>query len=212
MCASQSGANRPYTFDTVPILDHNYFPDFKKSELQPRLPSAVPRKRGPSKPSEEPDGAASAKKKKIVMIFKDALEASVEGSGEAKPQSSLPRECESASQRLEVASSEGPFSSPKLKVEKEEEKQGVEEPSTSFCPNCVKLKRRIFELEEELSRLKGDQRDGPPGNQQAAPRPQQSPIQDLQGMETQGCCRGQSLLAGGLTVKILEQISCFPSQ
>lgn len=152
------------------------------------------RKRSPSKASEEPDGPPSAKKKKIDLIFKDVLEASLEGSGRGKPQSSLPSECEIASHTSGIHSSEGPFSVPSLKVEKEEENRSVEEPSTSFCPNCVKLKRRILELEEELSRLKGDRRDGPPvsergppENQQAAPHPEQGPIEDFQGTKDQGC-------------------------
>lgn len=76
-----------------------------------------------------------------------------------------------------------------LKVEKEEENQNGQEPSTSFCHNCVKLKRRILELEEELSLLKGDQRNGPPTpgqgppeNQLVAPHPEQGPFEDIQGM------------------------------
>lgn len=148
------------------------------------------RKLSPSKPSEEPDGPPSAKKKKIDLIFKDVLEASLEGSGRGKPQSALPSECKTASHSSGLDSSEGPCSVPSLKVEKEEENRCVGEPSTSFCPNCVKLKRRIVELEEELSRLKGERRDGPavsergpPESQQAAPHPEQGPIEDFQGMK-----------------------------
>lgn len=78
-----------------------------------------------------------------------------------------------------------------LKVEEKEEEKSTTntEASTSFCPNCVKLKRRIVELEEELSRLRGEQRDGPkmsehnlPDNDQATPHPEQAPIEDFQGM------------------------------
>lgn len=152
------------------------------------------RKFSPSKASEEPDGPPSAKKKKIDLIFKEVLEASLEGSGWAKPQSSLPTECTAASHTSGADSSEGPFGVPGLKVEKEEENQSVGEPSTSFCPNCVKLKRRILELEEELSRLKGDRRDGPPvsergppENQRAAPHPEQGPIEDFQGTKDRRC-------------------------
>lgn len=157
-------------------------PDLKKSESLPSLQKDFKSSSLPStvrgKHSEEPNGQPPAKKKKIDLIFKDVLEASLEGSAWGKSQANLPGD-----------SLEGGFSVPCLKVEKEEENQRGEEPSTSFCHNCVKLKRRILELEEELSRLKGDQRDGPsrsergpPKNQLVAPHPEQGPIEDVQGM------------------------------
>lgn len=105
-------------------------------------------------------------------------------------QSSLPGE----SVKVVPASPESSLNVPNLKVEKtEDEKQS----SASFCPNCVRLKRRILELEEELSRLRGEPRDmvGPPvsartpkQHDQAPPRPEQGPIEDFQGMfwETPG--------------------------
>lgn len=72
--------------------------------------------------------------------------------------------------------------------EKEEEKQTRSDPSTSFCPNCVKLKKRILELEEELQRLRGEQ-GGTIGTSsseqtqpdQVPPHPEQGPVKDFQG-------------------------------
>lgn len=69
-----------------------------------------------------------------------------------------------------------------LKV-KEEKTQTSTEPSTSFCPNCVKLKRRILELEEELLRLRGEQGvviDTLTQPDPAPPHPEQGPIDDFQ--------------------------------
>uniref|UniRef100_A0A671TJA5 PR/SET domain 11 n=1 Tax=Sparus aurata TaxID=8175 RepID=A0A671TJA5_SPAAU len=117
------------------------------------------------KPSDEPDGQPPAKRKKIDLIFKDVLEASLEDSSKSRSQCSLPSECKSAALGSGFNSSESSFNVPNLKVEeKEEEDENSAEPSTSFCPNCVKLKRRILELEEELSRLRGEQGGaaGPP--------------------------------------------------
>lgn len=147
--------------------------DFKSPWLQ----SALQRKPSPNKQAgDESDGQPPAKRKKIDLIFKDILLASLEDSD--KP--SLP----------EFNS----VSLPKLKVEeKEDENLSSEEPSTSFCPNCVRLKRRILELEEELFRLKGEQGDtlGPSvseqsvtQNNQVRPHPEQGPIEDFQGRET----------------------------
>ncbi|TDH09985.1 hypothetical protein EPR50_G00092830 [Perca flavescens] len=127
-----------------------------------------------AKPSKESDGQPPAKKKKIDLIFKDVLEASLES------RSSL----------------HGGLTVPKLKVEEtEEENQSSQEPCTSFCPNCVRLKRRIQELEDELSRVRGERREAPmsgqtqrdqgPGTQrdQGPPHPEQGPVEDFQGME-----------------------------
>lgn len=120
-----------------------------------------------------------------------------------------------------VDASEGCFSVPILKVEKEEENQSVEEPSTSFCPNCVKLKRRILELEEELSRLKGDQNHGPPTSEQGlaehqwvTPHPDQGPIEDLQGriLEEPGLILNQGRFFVGVGTQNLLQISVFVSK
>lgn len=78
-----------------------------------------------------------------------------------------------------------------LKVEEDKEEQRTgQEASTSFCPNCIKLKRRILELEEELARLRGEAGDmagpllseqGLQQPEQAAPHPEQGPIEDFQG-------------------------------
>lgn len=128
--------------------------------------------------SEEPDCQPQAKRKKIDLIFKDVLEASLGDSSKYKSLSSLPSEGKTAT----VGSSERSLDIPKLKAEeKEEENQSDEEPSTSYCPNCVKLKRRILELEEELAHLRGEQGDGPPQTNQATPHPEQGPIEDFQG-------------------------------
>ncbi len=168
-------------------------PSIQKDFKSPCLQSAVQGKPSPSKqPSEEPDGQPPAKKKKIDLIFKDVLEASLEDSCKSRSQSSLPSESKAAVHGSEFNSSESNFNVPNLKVEeKEEENQSSEEPSTSFCPNCVKLKRRILELEEELLRLRGEKRDvtGPPMSEQTLhpqdevpPHPEQGPIEDFQGM------------------------------
>ncbi|XP_028287701.1 zinc finger protein 862 [Parambassis ranga] len=115
--------------------------------------------------SEESSSQPPAKRKKIELIFKEVLQASLEDSGK------------SGSSRCSILD---------LKVEqKQEENPTSEEPSTSFCPNCVKLKRRILELEEELSRLRGEQGEvvRPQMSNQAPPHPEQGPIEDFQGME-----------------------------
>ncbi|KAM9351874.1 zinc finger protein 862 [Symphorus nematophorus] len=167
-------------------LDRTGGKDFKS----PCLQSALQGKSSPCKqPSEEPDGQPPAKRKKIDLIFKDVLEASLEDSGK----SSLPSECKIAALASGFSSSESSLHITNVKVEeKEEENQSVEEPSTSFCPNCVKLRRRIMELEEELFRVRGEQREvvGPrmseqtlPQHDQALPHPEQGPIEDFQGME-----------------------------
>ncbi|XP_029008641.1 zinc finger protein 862 [Betta splendens] len=149
----------------------------------PCLQSALQGEPSPKKQaSEQCDGQPPAKKKKIDLIFKDVLLASLEGSGRSRLRSSI----------LEF-NSESVAALPKLKVEeKEDEKLSSEEPSTSFCPNCVRLKRRILELEEEVFRLKGEQRHalGPAvseqtmsQNSQVPPHPEQGPMEDVQGME-----------------------------
>ncbi|KAM3870420.1 zinc finger protein 862 [Diretmus argenteus] len=146
---------------------------------------------------EEADGQPPAKKKKIDLIFKDVLEASLEASRRSRAhpttQSSVPKECKVAVLALGFDPSDGNFNLPSLKVEeKEEETQTCEEPSTSFCPNCVKLKRRILELEAELSHLRGEQVDrvapsisqqAPSKREQVPPHPEQGPIDEFQGME-----------------------------
>uniref|UniRef100_UPI003AAF683B zinc finger protein 862 n=1 Tax=Centroberyx gerrardi TaxID=166262 RepID=UPI003AAF683B len=173
-------------------------PRLDKDVKAPCLQSALQCKPSLSKqPGEEADGQPPAKKKKIDLIFKDVLEASLEASGRSRAHpaghSSFPRECKVTVLGLGFDSSDADFNLPPLKVEeKEEETQSNEEPSTSFCPNCVKLKRRILELEAELSRVRGEQGDtgapaiseqAAPKHEQAPPHPEQGPIEDFQGME-----------------------------
>ncbi|CAL9696513.1 unnamed protein product [Knipowitschia caucasica] len=57
-----------------------------------------------------------------------------------------------------------------------------EEPSTSFCPNCVKLKRRVAELEAEIERLR-EQQAAP--TQDLPPCMEQAPIEEYHAMESQ---------------------------
>lgn len=175
----------------------NYFPsdpqkpaalsDLQKDFKSPSLQSALQGKQ----PSEESDGQPPTKRKKIDLIFKDVLEASLEDSTKFSFQSGLPSEYKVPVPGSGFDFSESSFSVPNLKVEeKEEESQNREKPSTSFCPNCVKLKRRVQELEEELSRLRGEQgcpaapvtsEQTHPQRDQAPPHPEQGPIEDFQG-------------------------------
>ncbi|KAG7523056.1 PR domain-containing protein 11 [Solea senegalensis] len=151
-----------------------------KEFKSPCLQSALQGKLCPGKqPSDECD-QPPAKRKKIDLIFKDVLEASLEDPGRSSFQTTLHSECKAPGSGLSL----------NLKVEEKEEEN--QEPSTSFCPNCVKLKKRILELEEELSRLRGEQTDaiGPsmseqttPPYDQVPPHPEQGPIEDFQGME-----------------------------
>lgn len=169
---------------TALFPDPGKLPNLQKDFKSPCLHSALQGKLFPSKqPSEEPDSQPPAKRKKIDLIFKDVLEASLEDSSKPRPRPCLPSECKIPALRFD-SSSESGFNVPDLKVEeKEEENQSSEEPSTSFCPNCVKLKRRILELEEELSRLKGPATSEQTQTQhdQAPPLPEQGPVEDLQG-------------------------------
>lgn len=159
--------------------------DFKSPCLQSALQGKLSKQ-----PSEESDGQPPAKRKKIDLIFKHVLEASLEDSGKFRFRSGQTSEYKVPALVSGFDSSESGFGVPNLKVEeKEEENQSTEKPSTSFCPNCVKLKRRILELEEELSRLRGEQGDAaaPATSEQtqrdqAPPHPEQGPIEDFQGM------------------------------
>ncbi|KAM9376544.1 zinc finger protein 862 isoform 2-T3 [Pholidichthys leucotaenia] len=123
---------------------------------------------------EESDWQPLAKKKRIELIFRDVLQASLEDT--------------STSHRTAGVVHVPVLKKEKEEEEEEEEERSSEEPSTSFCPNCVKLKRRILELEEELSRLRGEQEDGvgPPAQTQQDQdplHPEQGLIQDFHGME-----------------------------
>ncbi|XP_005937003.1 zinc finger protein 862 [Haplochromis burtoni] len=177
-CVSQESIDR--NLDTGPGKD------FKSPCLQSALQGKLSKQ-----PSEESDGQPPAKRKKIDLIFKNVLEASLEDSGKFRFRSGQTSEYKVPALVSGFDSSESGFGVPNLKVEeKEEENQSTEKPSTSFCPNCVKLKRRILELEEELSRLRGEQGDAaaPATSEQtqrdqAPPHPEQGPIEDFQGME-----------------------------
>lgn len=72
-----------------------------------------------------------------------------------------------------------------VKVEdiQEEPTMISEGPSTSFCPNCVRLKRRIRELEAELLHFKQQEQTEPLGL-----TPSESlPTDDLRGTFVHGC-------------------------
>ncbi|XP_017341725.1 zinc finger protein 862 isoform X1 [Ictalurus punctatus] len=139
--------------------------------------------------SDEADSQPQVKKKKIDLIFKDVVEASLEASqcqnNPLNSTLSLPRPRAQASS---VFSQSGTFSANvvetmlgqaerkvphvacglvpvkqlessleryvKVEDAQEEPKMISEGPSTSFCPNCVRLKRRIRELEAELLHFK----------------------------------------------------------
>ncbi|KAJ3596198.1 hypothetical protein NHX12_002607 [Muraenolepis orangiensis] len=62
---------------------------------------------------------------------------------------------------------------PTVKVEELQE-----EASTSSCPNCVKLRLRIHQLEAELHHLRGQKMDSAP-----VPNPEQGPIEDFRDMD-----------------------------
>lgn len=163
-------------------IDRNLDSDNRKSEVlskvqgdfkSPCLQSSSQTKPSAGKPSrDDADGQPPTKRKKIDFIFKDVLEASLEDKSPLT-------ECKVPLQKLALnAATENTISS--LKQENEEQSQ---EPSTSFCPNCVRLKRRITELEEELERLRG-QHSTPPNDQPPPPpHPEQGPIEDFQAME-----------------------------
>ncbi|KAL0967906.1 hypothetical protein UPYG_G00259470 [Umbra pygmaea] len=186
-----------------------------KSEVQqetkgPVLRSALQGRRSLSKHiSEEGDGQPQAKKKKIDMIFKDVLEASLEASKcQANPLNStfslrrtraqqgshrynhpnmltsqsgeaylVQEECKRSGLGLRPSEHfEGNFEVGCLKMEDSEDDLGQthDGPSTSFCPNCVKLKKRIRELEAEVFRLRGGEQAESP------PHPELAPIEDVQ--------------------------------
>ncbi|CAN9498642.1 unnamed protein product [Ophioblennius macclurei] len=169
-CLSQESIDRNLLTDPEkpPVL-FNLQKDFK-CPLQTKV----------SKPptSEDLDGPPPTKRKKIDLIFKDVLEASLDDSGKPRIAGDVTTPHDSECTLAESA--------PCLKVEEkeEEEEESSHKPSTSFCPNCVKLRRRIVELEEELSRLRGGRTDAEQSQQdQVTPHPEQGPIDDFHGME-----------------------------
>ncbi|CAK6981881.1 zinc finger protein 862 [Scomber scombrus] len=173
-CVSQESIDRNLDPDSVKLA---VLPNVQKDFKSPCLQSALQ-----SKASDEADGQPPAKRKKIDLIFKDVLEASLEDCSKSRSQARSQAE-RKAALGSGFNASESCFNVPNLKVEeKEEENQTCEEPSTSFCPNCVKLKKRILELEEELTRLRGEQAVRTQQDQ-APPHPEQGPIEDFHGME-----------------------------
>ncbi|KAL6474567.1 hypothetical protein MHYP_G00181280 [Metynnis hypsauchen] len=180
-------------------IDHNLDMGLNSEDLTqhqeetqgPILRSALHGRRTLSKHgSDEADSQPQAKKKKIDLIFKDVLEASLEASqSQDNPLNStlsLPRTRtqvasvfnksssfshhvaesllgQTESKTALVASGLAPveqldssLGERYVKMENAEEEPTMtnDGPSTSFCPNCVRLKRRIRELEAELLRFK----------------------------------------------------------
>ncbi len=150
--------------------------------------------------SDEAESQPQAKKKKIDLIFKDVLEASLEANqSRNNPLNSTlsfqrarknvcqvfsqpDAECKEsvfASGLDSMEHHESGFDMKCIKMEETEEEvtQTGEGPSTSFCPNCVRLKRRIHELEAELLRLRGQ------GHAEIKPLPPSEPLpsEDLRG-------------------------------
>ncbi|XP_014003129.1 zinc finger protein 862 isoform X2 [Salmo salar] len=191
-------------------LDTGLFKSKAQEETKgPMLRSALHGRRSFSKhTSEEGDGQPQTKKKKIDLIFKDVLEASLEASkSQETPLNSTfslrraraqhvshhyshptltsqsgesylaQEECKVPGLSLHPSEHlDGGFDVRCLKMEDSEDDPGQthEGPSTSFCPNCVKLKRRIRELEAEVFRLRG-------GEQVEVPlHPELAPIDELQ--------------------------------
>ncbi|MGH0159482.1 UNVERIFIED_CONTAM: hypothetical protein FKN15_056282 [Acipenser sinensis] len=151
--------------------------------------------------NEDGDCLPQAKKKKIDLIFKDVLEASLEASKnmEANPlqlnhalplrktrahrvedvfeqhkTSSVQRglECKPPAQLSAFFTTGGGQSESELdlccvKEDPEDvpgtscERQPDKSPSTSFCPNCVKLTKKIRQLQAELDRLRSGQHPEP---------------------------------------------------
>ncbi|XP_053283528.1 LOW QUALITY PROTEIN: zinc finger protein 862 [Pleuronectes platessa] len=175
-------------------INCNLDSETRKPEVLPKvqrdhLQSAVQGKACPSQqPSDESDSQPPAKRKRIDLIFKDVLEASLVDPSKSKSQSPLHSECKVPSLWWGSNSTESGSNVLSLKAEEKEEQN--QEASTSFCLNCVKLKRRILELEEELSRVRGEQVgvvgpsvSGQSHHHQVPPHPEQGPIEDFQGMD-----------------------------
>lgn len=167
--------------------------------------------------SDEADSQPQVKKKKIDLIFKDVVEASLEASqSQDNPLNSTLSLSRPRMQVSNVLSQSGPFSPNTVetimgqnerkmplvgcgllpvkqlessleryvKVEDAQEEPTVisEAPSTSFCPNCVRLKRRIRELEAELLHFKQQEQAETLG----LPPSESLPSDDLRGRFTHG--------------------------
>ncbi|XP_036391042.1 zinc finger protein 862-like isoform X1 [Megalops cyprinoides] len=177
----------------------------------PVLRSALHGRRGLGKQTnDEGDCQPQAKKKKIDLIFKDVLEASLGAKSLDNPlnstfplkrtrgqqiaylfnqpkTSTVQRGSSYLSQQESKPLALAPGSTPAERVEGELDMKSVkveedpspscEGPSTSFCPNCVKLKKRIRELEAELDRLRAGPQ--PESLSQAPPLPEPPPLEEL---------------------------------
>lgn len=184
-------------------------PYLTKDTKGPVLRSALHGRRNlNTQESEDGDGLPQAKKKKIDLIFKDVLEASLESS----KQSDIPPNSYPSLKRTRAHQSTNCFAqgvesnltheckvpvlglgfspikqiqdgvhlrSLKLEDSVEDKPQTSEGPSTSFCPNCVKFQKRILELEAEVLRLRGKDK----AETLASPNLEQAPIEDFPGME-----------------------------
>lgn len=103
-----------------------------------------------------------------------------------------------------------------VKVEDAQEESTVisEAPSTSFCPNCVRLKRRIRELEAELLLFKQQEQ----AETLRLPPSESLPSDDLRGRFTHGrqvCCGIVQLhwiTAGTLLIRDVYKLSLFLSK
>ncbi|KAK7893138.1 hypothetical protein WMY93_022290 [Mugilogobius chulae] len=112
------------------------------------------------KTKEDSEDQPPAKRKKISLTFHETLE----------------EKCKIPLHILPLNAAESCKISPQNKASNSAQDSGLcglvlkqepEEPSTSFCPNCVKLKRRVAELEAEIERLRGQQ--ATPTNDQVLP-------------------------------------------
>lgn len=125
---------------------------------------------------EDPEDQPPAKRKKIDLIFKDVLKASLDE--KCKLPLHAPGTCK-IPQQSQALNTAGALCGLVLKQEPEE----PEEPSTSFCPNCVRLKRRVAELEAELDCLRRQQATST-NEQTTPPQAEQAAIkEEYQGME-----------------------------
>lgn len=129
---------------------------------------------------EDSEDQPPAKRKKIDLIFKDVLKASLEEKCKVPLHIlslNAPETCK-IPQQSQTLNAAGGLSGLVLKQEPEEQ----EEPSTSFCPNCVRLKRRVAELEAELDCLRRQQATSI--GEQTTPLKAEQPIkEEYQAME-----------------------------
>ncbi|XP_028650134.2 zinc finger protein 862 isoform X1 [Erpetoichthys calabaricus] len=165
-----------------------------------------------SKRASEDGDTQQAKKKKIDLIFKDVLEASLEASrpqlrGRVPPRINSVFDKPSISSAIsradlnsensnkvsgfamkgDIIQAEIGLDLSCVKVENQEDDLGTsceefleESPSTSFCPNCVKLKKKIRQLQAELDRLRSGQQPEPL-NLPSLPEPSQ--LDDMRASE-----------------------------